>query len=144
MEILTYIIITCISSLGLLAGVIVGRCARDELRDARRFFPVMQAILAGVIFAIVIGSRIEQYSLPFSVIAACIVSFASFRLPYPVAWYALFALLLSVASQTVHLPTIAGLIFLHGLAQGSTEKSWKAVLPIMVAFISVAIAAALV
>lgn len=117
MEILKFILISIISSSGLLAGYLLSQYVKEELKKGDKYFQYLRYTLALLIFGLIFYFTWNTYII---VIALIYLFVLYFNKKYYLinCEYALLSIILYLA-MTINLSLIPGLIFIYGLPTGT-------------------------
>ncbi len=117
MSILEFFLASLIVFVGIPTGIIVGKIAKEELKDGKKYFLRFQSIL----FALIVFFVLELYKvhIVISIIASLLVLFLSIKIKEKYA-YIIFAVVLALSIKRIDFFVIeSALIFLYGLPTGS-------------------------
>lgn len=125
---LDYVLVVILSSLGLFAGIALGKIAKEELKPGKQYLHMFQRLL------VIAGIFTAFYVLTRPVLAFFIAILAFFAFPgglkkfATTGVYILFALLLVFLAGRDSFLVLAVITFLYGLPTGSllyTQKNWQ-------------------
>jgi len=142
MEILpTYGLTALLTSLGLLAGFILARYVKEELKDGDRYFLILKDILAVVILAMLFVATWNVFVIVIGLIFMFILYFN--RKNYLInVEYALLGILFFLAF-TLQNKIVMALIFVYGLPAGTHyyahKKKWLDIVVSILVFMVVAV-----
>jgi hypothetical protein len=143
-SLLIYTLAAVASYLGLVAGIIVGWLAEEELAPGRRYITLIQnAILSGVLFSLI---YFAFSTLAVAIVSAVILFVIMSVLKKKVKSYAVYAVLGAVfyfsAVHETMFALNASLIFIYGIPSGSLvfkRKGWLVKLGTHLGFLAVAL-----
>jgi len=131
MSILGYISTTIIAFSGLAAGIIVSNLAKNELKQGRKYFVILQKILLAISFAFAVFSLNSFFNLN-AAIAIIIAALAAlvllkFRLSSYAA-YPLLGLCVYASSSSAFALAVQSAVFIYGFPTASLNPRWKEIL----------------
>ena len=118
MEFLNYLLVSIAVFSGLLGGWIVGRIAKEELKNGKKYFVLLQRILFSAILLLVILFSIKNIWLSLFFISAMIYFFAGKNTFKDITVYLLFSIIFYLSQNRLFLLQ-ASLMFTYGFPAGS-------------------------
>lgn len=142
---LAYLIPMIIASAGLICGAIIGKIAKEELKNGKKYFIFMQNILV-VLLIILIMYQYRQivHAIWISALALFLYLYYFRKIPQWIV-YAAFGIAYSLSFGKAIFPFLTAVIFIYGFPTGSLELRHKRLLAICaIAFLAVAIGTGLI
>ncbi len=135
------IISTIITSLGIVSGYCLGKIAKPELKDGKRYLlPLQMALFLSATFFVLWVLRFNRAMVVAGVLAAFLFLYYFKKLRNWLVYSYLGALHAVALTTDQYLP-IAALVFLYGFPTGSYVKQKEELLSCMLAFIVVSLLA---
>ena len=139
MEILNYVLIAVVVSIGLILGRVLAWIAKEEIRPGKNYFLILQKILfcAAVILLMYLNKANVHY-----IWAGALVIFVYlyyYKKISPEIVYGVLGLVLYLATKTEHFLLAGSLIFLYGFPTGTLLKDKKKIALNLLLFLLVAI-----
>ncbi len=143
MEILNYALVALIISLGLLSGRIIAGIAKEEIKQGKKYFLILQKILfCTVVFLLMYFNKTNvHYTWIGGLVIFAYLSWFK-KIPSYIISVVL-GILLYLAALTDNFLLISAIIFLYGFPTGSLIKNKKEIALNIVLFLVVAIGAIL-
>ena len=139
MEILNYVLIALIVSLGLLSGRVLAWIAKEEIKPGKKYFLILQKILfcAAVVLLMYFNKTNVHYTWTGALVIFAYLSWFKKIPSYVIS--AVLGAVLYLAALTDNFLLISAVIFLYGFPVGSLIKNKREIALNIVVFLVIAV-----
>lgn len=139
MEILNYVLIAVVVSIGLISGKVLAWIAKEEIRSGKKYFIILQkALFCGAIILLMFLNKTNVHYIWIGALVIFVYLYYYKKIS-PEIVYAVLGLVFYLSVKTEYFLIASSLIFLYGLPSGTLLKDKKKIALNLLLFLVVAV-----